>query len=242
MFITRWVYQPPSVGRRLAAVALGVAGATAAILIAAIAGGSSIAAGSVPGLMVREGLSGPGISAAVLAVFGIGLTYLGHSRHPGRFGLRRPDSAGFLAALPLTALLAVVGGSWFAVAPGTSITLRGVAVLLVAIVGIEALLRGAVHGHLLRVFPVMTGSGRVFVSIPNLVSAVVFACAATACLLPPDWLTETIRGWWAVWFGAALIVGLICGGVREWWRSLWAVVILHAASAIAAWVVFSYWL
>jgi hypothetical protein len=242
MFITRWVYQPPSVGRRLTAVALGVAGAAAAILIAAIAGGSSLNADSVPGLMVRGGLSGAAISAIVLAVFGIGLTYLGHSRHPGRFGLRRPDSAGFLAALPLTALLAAVGGAWIAVAPGISINLLGTVVVLIAIVGIEALLRGALHGHLLRVFPVMMGSGRLFVSIPNIVSALVFACAVTACLMAPAWLTETIRGWWAVWFGAALIVGLICGAVREWWRSLWAAVILHAASAIVAWIVFSYWL
>jgi hypothetical protein len=242
MFITRWVYQPPSAARRLAAVASGVAGAAAAILIAAIAGGSSLVAGSVPGLMIRGGLSGAAISAMVLAVFGIGLTYLGHSRHPGRFGLRRPEGVGFLAALPLTALLAVVGGAWIAVDPGTSIVFRGAVVLLIAIVGIEALLRGAVHGHLLRVFPVMMGSGRLFVSIPNVVSALIFACAVTACLLPPAWLTETIRGWWVVWFGAALILGLICGGVREWWRSLWAPVILHAVSAIAAWIAFSYWL
>ena len=42
--------------------------------------------------------------------------------------------------------------------------------------------------------------------------------------------------------GAAIILGLICGAVREWWRSLWPAVILHAASAIIAWIVFSYWL
>jgi hypothetical protein len=242
MFITRWVYQPPSAARRLTAVALGVAGAAVAIMIAAVAGGSSLTTDFVPGLMLRQGLSGAAISAVVLAVFGIGLTYLGHSRHPGRFGLRRPDSFAFLGALPLTALLAVVGGAWIAVAPGASINILRAVIVLIAIVGVETLLRGALHGHLLRVFPVMMGSGRLFISVPNLVSALVFACAVMACLLPPGWLTETIRGWWAVWFGAALILGLICGAVREWWRSLWPAVILHAASAIVAWIVFSYWL
>jgi hypothetical protein len=52
-------------------------------------------------------------------------------------------------------------------------------------------------------------------------------------------LTDVFSGWWAVWFGAALIFGLICGAVREWWRSLWGAVILHAATAVAAWFVFS---
>ena len=83
----------------------------------------------------------------------------------------------------------------------------------------------------------MMGSGRLFVSIPSAVSAIVYAGAVTICLMPPAWLTEAMPGWWGVWFGAALMVGLICGGVREWWRSLWAAVFLHAVSAITAWFV-----
>jgi hypothetical protein len=237
MFIIRWVYQPPSTGRRLTVTAGGVAAAFGALMVAALAGGSTLEVRYIPGIMVNFGAKASAISAVVLAVFGVGLTYLGHARHPGRFGLRLPDGFGFLAALPLTALLAVVGGGWIQVARTPSPELRGAAILLIAVIGIETLLRGALHGHLLRVFPVMVGSGRLFVSVPNVVAAVVYACAVTVCLVPPAWLTEAIGGWWAVWFGAALIVGLICGGVREWWRSLWAAVVLHAASAIVAWIV-----
>jgi membrane protease YdiL (CAAX protease family) len=236
MFITRWVYQPPSSGRRLAAIVGGAAVASAAILVAAIAGGSSLAGGLAPGLMVRGGLSGFAFSAAVLAIFGLGLAYLGHSRNPGRFGFRWVGGFGFLAPLPVTVLLGLVGGTWILSQGSDSSNLRTAAILLTGIVGIEALLRGALHGHLLRFFPVMLASGRVFVSVPNVVAAVIYAGAVTICLLPPLWLTESIRGWWWVWFGSALVFGLVCGVVRERSRSLWAAVFLHGASAIAAWL------
>ena len=67
MFVTRWVYQPPTVGRRLTAAIAGVVGASAAILIAAIAGGASIDFAGLPGLMVQTDGSGSAITAAVLA-------------------------------------------------------------------------------------------------------------------------------------------------------------------------------
>ena len=239
MFITRWAYQPPSGGRRFTAVAAGVAAATAALLVSVIAGGSQVGAGVPPGLMVRGGLPGAAISAAVLAVFGLGLAYLGQSRQPGRFGLRRTRGFGFLLALPVTAVLGLAGGAWMAVpepaagAGGASI----LAVMLLGVVGIETLLRGAIHGHLLRFFPVMAASGRLFISVPNAVAAVIYSGAVTVSLLPPEWLSTDIGGWWMGWAGAALIFGLVCGGVRERSRSVWAAVILHAASAIVAWIV-----
>jgi membrane protease YdiL (CAAX protease family) len=107
-------------------------------------------------------------------------------------------------------------------------------VLLIGIVGIETLLRGALHGHLLRFFPVMAASGRVFISVPNAVAAVIYSAAVTVCLLPPEWLSADIGGWWLGWAGAALIFGLVIGGVRERSRSVWAAVILHALSAMIA--------
>jgi hypothetical protein len=244
MFITRWVYQPPSAGRRAVAIAGGAAATAAAIAVSAIAGGSQLGGGVLPGLMVRRGLSGAAISAAVLAVFGLGLVYLGHSRQPGRYGFRRNRGFGFLAALPVTAVLGLAGGAWItAPVPGTEAgTLSVLAIMLMGIVGIETLLRGALHGHLLRFFPVMAASGRLFISVPNAVAAVIYAGAVAICLLPPPWLTMDIGGWWLGWAGAALIFGLVCGGVRERSRSVWAAVILHLASAVAAWIVFSYWL
>jgi membrane protease YdiL (CAAX protease family) len=236
MFITRWVYQPPSGGRRLAAVAVGVAAAAAALTVTIIAGGSQLGTGVPPGLMVRGGLSGAAISAAVLAVFGLGLAYLGHSRQPGRYGLRRIRGFGFLAVLPVTAVLGLAGGAWTSEpVPAAEATTLGVfAVMIMGIVGVETLLRGALHGHLLRFFPVMPGRGRLFISVPNAVAAVVYSGAVTICLLPPGWLTTDIGGWWVGWAGAALIFGLVCGGVRERSRSVWAAVILHALSAMVA--------
>ena len=239
MFVARWVYQPPSGGRRLAAVGAGVAASIAAILVAILAGGSQLGGGLPPGLMVRGDLKGAAISAAVLMAFGLGLVYLGNSRIPGRFGFRRIRGLGFLTMLPVTAVLGLAGGAWMSkptVAAGAS-TAGILAVMLAGIVGIEALLRGALHGHLLRFFPVMAASGRLFISAPNAVAAMVYSGAVTICVLPPAWLTSNIGGWWMGWAGAALIFGLVCGGVRERSRSVWAAVILHAASAIIAWFV-----
>ena len=244
MFITRWVYQPPSGGRRLAAVAAGVGVALAALAISIIAGGSLVPIGVPPGLMVRGGLSGAAISAAVLVIFGLGLAYLGHSRQPGRYGLRRTRGFGFLAMLPVTAVLGLAGGAWInAPVPAAEATpFIVLAIMMTGIVGIETLLRGALHGHLLRFFPVMAASGRLFISVPNAVAAVVYSAAVTICLVPPAWLTTDIGGWWLGWAGAALIFGLGCGGVRERLRSVWASVILHILSAIVALAVLKYFL
>ena len=239
MSVTRWVYQPPSGGRRLAAVGAGVAASIAAILVAILAGGSELGGGVPPGLMVRGELKGAAISAVVLMAFGLGLVYLGNSRIPGRFGLRRIRGLGFLAMLPVTVVLGLAGGAWMSkptVAAGAS-TASILAVMLAGIVGIETLLRGALHGHLLRFFPVMAASGRLFISAPNAVAAMVYSGAVTICVLPPAWLTTDIGGWWMGWAGAALIFGLVCGGVCERSRSVWAAVVLHAASAIIAWII-----
>jgi membrane protease YdiL (CAAX protease family) len=223
----------------LAAVAVGVATSVAAIAVAIVAGGLQLSGGLPPGLMVRSDLKGAAISAAVLAVFGLGLVYLGNSRQPGRLGLRSIRGFGFLAALPVTGVLGLAGGAWTSTlteAAGTG-AVNILAVMLAGIVGIETLLRGALHGHLLRFYPVMPSSGRIFISVPNAVSAMVYSGAVTICLLPPAWLTTEIGGWLMGWAGAALIFGLVCGGVRERSRSVWAAVILHAVSAIAAWIV-----
>jgi membrane protease YdiL (CAAX protease family) len=239
MFITRWVYQPPSGGRRLAAMVAGVAVAAVSIAISILAGGAPSGGSMPPGLLVRGSPSSAAISAAVLAIFGLGLVYLGHSRQPGRFGLRRTRGIGFLAMLPLTAVLGLAGGAWMispALAQETG-ALNSFAVLLLGVIGMETLLRGALHGHLLRFFPVMAASGRFFISVPNAVTAVTYSAAVMLCLLPPAWLNADIGGWWIGWAGAALIFGLVCGGVRERSRSVWAAAILHAFSATVAWIV-----
>jgi membrane protease YdiL (CAAX protease family) len=243
MFIVRWVYRPPSVARRVAAVVAGLAAVIVALVVTGmVAGGSSLSLENMPGLMLHAGAPKAAISAGVLALLGLGLTYLGNSRYPGRFGLRRFEGLGFLAALPISILVALVGGTWVLSSWTEPPSIRGAVVVLTGIVGIEALMRGFFHGHLLRFFPVMTANGRLFVSIPNGLAALVYAGAVTICLDPPAWLAGIFGAWGAVWFASALVFGLLCGVVRERWRSVWAAVILHAASAITAWLVLSYWL
>jgi hypothetical protein len=242
MAICRSVYQPPTPGRRLSAVVGAVAAATAAIGIAALAGGGRGGGWSLQGLMVEGGRAGFTISAVVLAVFGLGLLYLRNSRYPGYFGVRRPRRLKFLATVPISGAVALAGGAWLPLGDA-DLGARDVellAVTLVAVIGVEALLRGVLHGDLVRFFPVMNGGGRRFISVPNLVAAVVYSAAVTTCLVPPTWLAGVVGPWWAAWAAAALILGLACGVVRERSASLWAAVVLHGATAIAGWAVF-YW-
>ena len=110
---------------------------------------------------------------------------------------------------------------------------------LVAVVGVEALLRGVLHGDLVRFFSVMNPNGRRFISVPNLVAAIVYAAAVTTCLVPPLWLAGVVGPWWAVWGVAAFILGLACGALRERSASLWAAVTLHCATVVIGWVVFA---
>ncbi len=241
MAICHWVYQPPTPGRRLIAVIGGMAAAAAAIGIALLAGGGRTAGGWLPGLMVGGGRTGYTISAGVLGIFGLGLLYLCNSRHPGYFGIRLPRWVGFLAALPITGAVALAGGAWLPVREASlgARDLELLAISLVGVLGIEALLRGALHGELVRFFPVMLAGGRRFISVPNLTAALVYALAVTTSLLPPLWLVGIVGPWWAAWGVAALIFGLACGAVRERSASLWAAVSLHSATVVVGWYVFA---
>jgi hypothetical protein len=107
--------------------------------------------------------------------------------------------------------------------------------------GIELLCRGAVHGLMVTAFPVMQRHGRHFVSVPNVVAAGVYCGAMMVCLLPPDWLEimggADARPWtWLLWASASLVLGLLCGGVRERWGSVWAAVTVHVTTALTTWL------
>ena len=103
----------------------------------------------------------------------------------------------------------------------------------------ELLVRGRLHGGLVKVFPVMLPGGRHFLSVPNGVAAVFSAGATMACFGPPLLTIPGLTGasLVALWALACLLMGLLCGGVRERWGSVWAAVVVHCASALGASVV-----
>ena len=164
--------------------------------------------------------------------------------------MRRPRRPGFLVAAPVTVLAAFAGAAWIPLqGPDAAIGLGATrwwfgVVLVVAVVGIELLLRGVLHGVLVMSFPIMLPSGRRFISVPNSAAAVVYTVAMMVCFLPPGWLVPSAgkAATLVIWVVACLVLGLALGGVRERWGSVWSAVILHVASAITAWIVLTRWL
>jgi len=241
MGICRWVFQRPSMAQRLVTTFVGVS-VTAVVIATAVAAGG----GSVPGALASLDPPRYHFAALVLLVLGVGPCFLGRSRFAGHFGMRRPRGYAFLFALPLTVLAALAAGVWlplqqaFGTTGGESVSVGFGIALVLGVVGIEILLRGALHGWLVTVFPIMLSHGRHFISVPNAVAAVVYTVALTACFLPPTWLASVtgVTASWMLWCLAGLGFGLLCGAVRERWGSLWAPVLLHALTAVAAWLLF----
>ena len=194
----------------------------------------------VPGFLLSGGATRYGVASFVLALLGFGLCLSGRSRSPGYFGMRWPRRFDFLLILPGASLVAVAGASWAPLRPFTGGESPGVgqaATIVIGVIGIELLLRGALHGLLVTVYPIMLSGGRHFISVPNAVSAVTYAALVGVCFMAPSWLPSAAGGAlvWLGWLGAAFAFGLICGGVRERWGSVWTAVILHALTALAAW-------
>lgn len=244
MAITKWVFDPPTIGKKLATVGGGVVGGAIAIACAVLAAAGSLTWTGAPGLLLQRGAFGFTIAAGILVILGLVLTNLGKALFPGGFGLRLPVGMGFFSVLPLTMTAAVLGGAWVPLRGTFAIDVRGGELLLNAItvvagaVGIELLLRGAIHGLMVTAFPVMQLHGRHFVSVPNVVAASIYCAGMMACLLPPVWL-DTATGTWMLWGMASFIFGLLCGGARERWGSVWAAVMLHAATALTTWLLLS---
>jgi hypothetical protein len=238
--ICRWVFQPPTGGRRWATAGVGLVIAAVALGVVVLAAG----AGSFgpPGLLLATGSDG--YRAAALATLGLGLALvlLGRSRFPGYFGLRTPRRAGFLFLLPLTVGAALCGGAWV---PLLELEMTGIAGLegwwmagavAAGAGGIELLFRGALHGLMTTAYPVPM-NGRRLISVPNAVSGMAYAAAVGLCFLPAGWLAAagSPTGVWAAWLAVALLMGLTLGIARERWRSVWAPVALHVVTALATW-------
>jgi len=240
MDICRWVFCAPTSGRRWATVGAGLVMVAASLAAVVFAGGGGSL--SPPGLLLSNGAKDFRASSLALLGLGLMLVLLGRARFPGYFGLRRPRRAGFLLVLPLVLGAAVCGAAWV---PLHGPVLLGPAVVspwwmagtvVAGAAGIELLLRGALYGLLITVYPVKL-SGRLSLSMPNVVSAAAYAGAVALCLLPADWLSVagSATGVVATWMAASALLGLILGVARERWRSVWAPVALHALTALMVW-------
>ncbi len=138
--------------------------------------------------------------------------------------------------MPLGVVAAVGGGAWWPSGFSIGGGWLSASALVAGVVGLELLVRGRVHGGLVKVYPVMLPAGRHFVSVPNGVAALISASATMACIGPPVLAipgsnpVATV----ALWAAACLVMGLVCGGVRERWGSVWAAVLVHLSSALIA--------
>ncbi len=238
--ICRWVYQPPTLGRRWATVTAGLAITLAALAAVVMAAGVGL--GVPPGLLVWADPVGYRTASLTLVGLGLALTLFGGSRFPGYFGLRLPRGFGFLALVPVTAGLAMFGGGWIPLT-GTIgqrvvdvVTWRTGAVLLFGVAGIELLLRGALYGILMTAYPVSLES-RWRISAPNALTAGAYTAAVALCFEPAGWASwvGSAIGAWVAWLAAALVMGLVLGAVRERWRSVWAALVLHAVAVVVVW-------
>ncbi len=236
MAICRWVSKPPTLGKRLGVLVSGL-GLTAAVLATAILA----TGGSVFGAMAAPHPQAYGTGTLVLLGLSAALAWLGRMRFPGHFGLRLPRGFGFLVMIPVTAAAAGAGAGWapiYLALGGAVFSTIGwwfAGALLAGVVGIELLLRSALHGLLTTVYPIMLWNGRWFVSVPNMVSSVVYTTAVVLCFGQPPWLGDGPVAAIA-WVAAILVMGLACGAIRERSGSVWAPVIVHALSVATAWV------
>lgn len=142
------------------------------------------------------------------------------------FGWRRPAGREWLFLVPIVLVGGAGGGVWMPrqslLEPAPMAALAGAMVL--AAVALELCFRGLVHGLLILDSPVQTVGSRWFVSNPVWAAALLYALATAAASRlwiagPPLTLgTPEELGWTA---GAALVVGVALGMIRERTLSLW---------------------
>ena len=219
---------------RIGVAALGCAGIMLAALAPLLIPGSSPAPGS-----------GPAVEFSILlAAFGSALFLTRGFRSPGLHGLRRPARLDWLSVVPVALLGALAGGVWIPAVhlPGVPSTLPAVPDLLALLtlpLAAEVIFRGLVQGSLARSFAIQRCGGPWFVSVPTILSAVLYAVwsavlgspglALTPALLPDATPSLPILG--AFVYGAAAAVA------RERSESIAASLLLHWTCAASVLVV-----
>lgn len=231
----RWVYDPPRWGRRIVSILAALVTATVVLALALLASGrcmpGGVSASRSPELLAS------GFALLVLTLASLWFSSLRRWTHPG---LGLPRNWSFLALLPIVGVAGIAGGVWIPLqltvtgAPFVIDDWRLLTAAAVGVIGFELLFRGLCQGIMIATYPAMLWTGRRFLSVPDLVTALLSTAAIVLTTLPPFWFgNETASV--VLWAAAALVMGLACGFARERSGSVWAAVILHLASATAAW-------
>jgi hypothetical protein len=219
----RQALRRPGRGRRVVAAAAAVAVTAAASLGGYLASWWAAGTAALPPappaiLPFAAGFGVPAI--ALLVLFG--------AKRPRAFGLRRVVPGDWLYCVPVVLAAALAGGAWRASpASGIDTPEARLGLLFGLAVGAELLFRGVAHGILGRSFRVSHAGGRWFLSVPTLVSALLYA--GVGALLPlagapviagialPPWAMPV----------AAVVFGLTAGLARERSGSVLATLALH---------------
>jgi hypothetical protein len=231
-------FSPPGAGERLARAA-GAVLVASGVLVTAL----------VPALFRLAG-SGAASAAShvslLLAVLAGAIFLLSASRAPGQYGLRRPARLDWLAVLPAALLGALAGGAWIpaSVSAAPGIVRPDVATLLALVtlpLGAELLFRGLVHGGLGASFSTQSCGGAWFLSVPALLSGVLYALGSLVLrssalgLMPPAAGSAAL----APLLGA-LVLGVGAAMARERSESITASLVVHWAAVAAVLIARAY--
>lgn len=221
----------PSPARRL----MGLAGAVLFAALAILGGlASSWLAGSP--LALPPALNEPIPPALGFAVVGAALLLSFGFRRPHGFGLRLFAPGDWLFCVPVAFAASVAGGNWTAGADATVGAGEWLITSLCLAIGAESLFRGAVHGVLRRTFRVSHAGGRWFLSLPTLTSSLLFAATGSILgLSGPTLLTVSPQWQQVASGGAALVLGVALGLIRERSGSLAAAATVLVLSTLASW-------
>jgi len=227
----RRAFSPPRALERVARAAGATLVATAMLAAALVP--------ALPSLRSHGGASLASLVSLLLAVLAATTFLLCASRAPGQYGLRRPARLDWLGVLPAALLGGLAGGAWIpaAVATASGTVRLDVATLLSLVtlpLGAELLFRGLVHGGLVASFSTQRCGGAWLLSVPAILSGVLYALAGLVLRSPAFGVMPSLAGSspLAPLLGA-LVLGVAAAMARERSESITASLVVHWAAVAA---------
>ena len=162
-----------------------------------------------------------------------GTTYLlCASRAPGQYGLRRPARLDWLGVLPFAVFGALAGGAWVPAVPAAVPNVATLLALVTLPLAAELLFRGLVHGTLAGSFSTQRCGGAWFLSVPAILSGVLYAIGGMVLWTPAIGLVPAAAGIppLAPPLGA-LVLGAAAAMARERSESITASLLVHWIAA-----------
>jgi len=223
----RRAFSPPGIRERLADAAGATFTAIAVLAASLLPTLPSLRPAGAASLASQVVLLGAALAAA--------LFLLRASRAPGQYGLRRPARLDWLALLPVALLSGFAGGAWIpsiaagAPRPDAAVLLTVVTLPLVA----ELVFRGLVHGGLVASFSTQRCGGPWSLSVPAIVSAVLYALGGLVLQSPAIGLTTSFGASPLAPLLGALVLGAAAAMARERSESIMASLVVHWAAVAA---------